>query len=148
MSTTATIRTSCDLSGIAFRQTDSITAEFASSISHEQTSATAATSYEIPIFAENTSANKVKAFAITTDQELDICKLVNSSDASQFDIKAALGGSNISAGTYIFPTGSGPFSLDSGQTITGSGSDITDLIFSTSSDQTSVNINASILYDK
>ena len=148
MSTTATIRTSCDLSGIAFRQTDSITAEFASSISHEQTSATAATSYEIPIFAENTAADKVKAFAITIDQELDTCTLVDASDASQFDIKAALGGSNIPAGTYIFPTGSGPFSLDSSETITGSGNDITDLIFSTSSDQSSVNINASILYDK
>jgi hypothetical protein len=148
MSTTGTIKCTCNLSGINFVQLDSITSDFTSSISHEQTSPTAATSYEIPIFAENSSANKVKAFAITTDQELDICKLVDASDASQFDIKAALGGGDISAGTYIFPTGSGPFSLDSSETITGSGNDITDLIFSTKTDQSSVNISASILYDK
>ena len=147
MSNTSIIRTSCSISGILFNQLDSITGEFTSSINHTQQPAAAGTTYEVPIFAENTAANKVKAFAITTNAALDVCKLVDSSNASQFDIYAGLG-SSMPAGTYIFPTGSGPFRLDSGQTITGSGNDITDLIFSTVAAQNSLNIQASIIYDK
>jgi hypothetical protein len=130
---------------------DSISGEFTSSINHTQQPAVEGTSYEVPIFAENTAANKVKAFAITTNAALDVCKLVDASNVSQFDIYAGLG-SSMPAGTYIFPTGSGPFRLDSGQKITIAAAtgknDITDLIFSTVDAQNSLNIQASIIYDK
>ncbi len=151
MSNTSIIRTSCSISGILFNQLDSISGEFTSSINHTQQPAAAATTYEVPIFAENTDANKVKAFAITTNAALDVCQLVDASNAAQFDIYAALD-SSMPAGTYIFPTGSGPFTMDANEKITvaaGTGkNDITDLRFSTTTAQNSLNIQASIIYDK
>ena len=143
MSYTLTSSTRSQVDGIVFTREVTHTGTHIGRI-NTSFSATAATVYDLQLFAENSSANKVTAFCITTDLELDRCELTDSSDAIQFDAHEASGDVNMAAGTYIFPD-SFPFTGDSGQTITGSGNDITKLRVSTSSSAT-VNIQAVILY--
>ena len=145
MSYTLTSKTRSEVDGIVFTRTNTRTGTHIGRI-NTTFSASAGTTYDLQLFAENSSANKVTAFAITTHQELDLCELSDASDAIQFDAHEASGNVNMVAGTYIFPD-SFPFTGDSGQTITTSGNDITKLRVSTSSTVT-VTIQAIILYSE
>ena len=89
------------------------------------------TDFDIPIYAENDAANKVKYIYLKVFGALEFKKiqLLDSSDAVQFDIYEAAGKSGsdrISIGTFEFP-GTADFTADSGQTITTTGNDIAKL---------------------
>lgn len=89
------------------------------------------TDFDIPIYAENDAADKIKYIFFRASGALDLKKiqLLDSSNAVQFDIYEAAGKSGsdrITSGTFEFP-GTADFTADSGQTITTTGNDIVKL---------------------
>jgi hypothetical protein len=89
------------------------------------------TDFDIPIYAENDAANKIKYIFFKASGALDLKKiqLLDSSNAVQFDIYEAAGKSGsdrVTSETFEFP-GTANFTADSGQTITTTGNDIVKL---------------------